>query len=495
VLADAYKAAVPRRVNVMMKKLALLIVAAGAVALVATGCKDECKDRFDCGDNQICVNGDCVPAPPPGTDAGPDPLPDAGTVDAGFEDAGTEDAGVVDAGPDCTPTNRTCTGPYWCELPGDGTDGTCRGLLVGVVQLLDLGAGPNLSQATLVQFDDPGRRITLGTAPEVTREPRFSADGERVAYVWEPGIGGTEAPQVRQHLLLDGSEDVLANATDAGVVTFTQLEYAPSTNVVWTMVGPMNSRAGVQLVPGAGGAIRRISTGGGYPDPAADNDRIVFDDGVLKIYSLTAGTTNNLTADPNDTLPQFSPNASLVLYARPGAPGDAQFEPLSDEAWISPTAGGTPQQVEAHLPATGTSVDGGTVGSFVTFPTWAASNTRVVFVRVTYFFNADGDPQICEPTDPVCNGLQGQQIVFREVDATGAPVGDAVIFGNGIHPSVSPDGTQLAFISRDPLTGGSLLKVEPIGPDGTALGGGTTHVFPRLETVGDDSRPRWQPKQ
>ena len=81
---------------------------------------------------------------------------------------------------------------------------------------MDAGTGVALSQAALVRFNEVGSSVTLGAAGEATREPRFSGDGSRVAFVSEPAAGGTGEPQVRQRPLpLDGGFEVLATAADA----------------------------------------------------------------------------------------------------------------------------------------------------------------------------------------------------------------------------------------------------------------------------------------
>lgn len=486
----------------MIRKLWLVLVGVAASAVVSQGCTAECEDRFDCrseGAGFICVDGECV-------EGEPEPEEDAGvTPDAGIEDAGTEeDAGVdMDAGVDagmqmdagtfgsCTTMDPTCTGPFRCDLTGalDGGTGSCVPLWIGVTQDLDAGVTP-LQRAVLVPFNQPGTTRPLGAASAQSRSPRFSGDGQAVVFVQAPTVGGLGPVELLRHDLSANTDSVLTNSIDAGTVDFVQVEFDPTSRVLWTKVDAMGTRSGIQWIPGNGGAVQSATPQGGYGDWFPDGMSLVYDFGGLQVRDVAGGTDTALTSDTNDTQPKVSADGAWVLYLRENPSVSASF---AQDLYVISAMGGTSQLVEAHMVPVGTAADGGTVGRYVTHPSWGAG-AQVAYVRVNYYLDAAGVPTLCEPTDPVCAGTAGQQILIQRLDGTtGAPMGMPVIHGPGVQPSLSPDGTYLAYVIRN-VAGGSDLRVVPVDTAGNATDAGFSHSFPRLNTEEDLGTPRWQPK-
>lgn len=498
------------------------LFAVAALSLNA-GCIEECVDRFDCaakGENQICVDHRCVQGDPPveeegdagetdagEVDAGPPEdagTEDAGGVDAGEEDAGMQDGGMVDAGPDCTPTNPSCTGPFRCTLPGNGDAGVCSALWIGVTEqenttvaidggleldggVIDAGTQVETSYtAYIFPFNAPGGRLQLGSAATSTRYPRFSAAGDAVVYIEEPLSGPTE---LRRRAIPGTSDVKLTDADDAGTLDFTQLEYAPSTNVLWTKVGAMNTRDGIQYIPGTGGAVKTaIPQGAGYGDWISSQE-LVFGGGNLGRYSLADGGSRILHI--NDAVePTVSPDGQRIAYL---VPDPAISDVFATALWSIATDGGAPTAILPSTAPVGSNSDGGAAGSYGINPSWVGGSSQVAYVRVSYYRDAMGVATLCTPQDAICAGRGGQVIVFQTLDGNGAPTGAETVHGVGVQPSVSPDGAWLAYV----ITGGggqSELHVVPINAAGAATDAGFTHTFPLLNTGGKDAKPRWQPK-
>ncbi len=472
-------------------------VAASAVAVLSAGCESKCTDTFDCqgqGPDFVCVDGACVREDRE-SDAGSE---DAGTTDGG--EYGGTDAGETDAGPDCTGSNLNCAGAFRCAPNPDGGTGACEALWVAVTQSIDA----TMTQATLVRFNDETTRVTLGTGGDSTREPRFSGDGSRVAFVAEPADGGAGAgtdggvlePQIRQAALpFDGSFEVLATATDAGVGNFTQLAYEPANSIAWTRVmGEMNSREGIQYVPALGGAVRLVSATGTQSDWFPD--RLAFTNSGVQVFALKGGSIVTLTNDPNDEQPSFSPSGDWLLFQRLGPNVADPNQPFTRDLYVMASAGGTPVPVETHTLPVGTVADGGTVGRFVQYPSWGETDGKLVYVRFNWFLDAAGNATACAPTHPICNGMPDQQILVVPFDGVAGTPGTPVSFGPGTQPSLSPDGTYLAYVTGNGL-GQLVLRIAPVNPDGSPVEGGTVfeHAIPGVVTTGPESRPRWQPKQ
>lgn len=468
----------------MKRKLWLVAVLSCVAVLVNTGCS-ECQQASDCagkGENLICSENKCVSSQ--GLDDGGTTKQDGGTTDAGQMDAGIPpmdagmDAGVI-AG-ECTPGNPVCAGPFHCELSGDA--GTCTPLLIALTQKLDGG-----EKATVFPFNSSSTVTNLGTADANTRLPRFSGDGTRVSYV--ESSSGTVL--LREHRIFGGGMDLaLVNAADAGTLDFVQIEYAPADKVLWTKVGPMDTKDGIQWVAGGGGGtVQNATMTGGYGDWSPSGNAFVFSNADLSIFTLASGTTTPLGAGESIE-PQVSPDGNWIVFLRPNS---AVTDVFSTAVRVISSSGGTPTTVLADTPAVGTIADGGTLGVFAENATWAR-NGQVVLVRVSWFRDASGSPMLCTPQDAICAGANGQEIVFQQLDSVGAPVGAPVVFGRGVQPSVSPDGSLLAYLLFNGQTGQDDLHVVPIDASGMATDAGFVHRFAGVSADARDGRPRWQPK-
>lgn len=463
-----------------------------AVALVMTGCGDECTSNSDCasrGDGLVCEAGKCVEEEPtpPGADAGQDET-DAGETDAGEMnemDAGT-DAGMNTS--ECSAT-VPCEGAFNCELDTAG-NGVCAPLLIGVST--EIAGG--LESAVLFPFNDVETASRVELNATGSRLPRFSADGTQVAFV---RLVPTEAILISD---LDGANATTAiTATQAGTGGFTQLEYAPGEGLVWTRAA-MGNVGGIQtVVPGSGDMVTNVTTTGTWPDWSPIVPAFAFANAGINAYVVPSGATPRLTSDATDTLPRVSPDGSWFVFVRSADPAMAAF---SQELWLT-----TPQQMgfmelrlTTHEPAVGDIAAGGSPGSFTSFPEWAGGPDRLVFVKHYYYLDAAGVAALCDPG--TCGGAPGQVIAFQHIDPmTGALDGPLIETpAEGTLPTVSPDGAWLSYVSPIPGGTGSRVRVTNFTLDKTAgtitPGDSFAHDFTtQIPMMSREYAPRWQPKQ
>ncbi|MCP3100574.1 hypothetical protein LZ198_17020 [Myxococcus sp. K15C18031901] len=159
------------RVTPWMKSVSLAVTTL-AVAMLGTGCADECVDPFDCradngqppaGEEWVCRDAKCdtVPVQTPGG-------PDAGTDDAGT-DAGTGDAGT-DAGTDAG-SDPCDTATYDAKLGTlqlqSGFQAQESVTLPADVSALGVSPGPTYSLYAVKGFGKDAALYSLGIWPDL----------------------------------------------------------------------------------------------------------------------------------------------------------------------------------------------------------------------------------------------------------------------------------------------------------------------------------------
>jgi Tol biopolymer transport system component len=482
----------------------------GALLVALTGCGDECKDPSDCIDDKgspaegkrwVCESNECAerdeegPEPGPGDGGSDGGTGDAGTPDGGEgpgdggdggpTDGGTGDAGMtVGKGGACT-ASMECMAGLRCE----GTAGarTCQALHVVVTS-----AGAAVStQATAVRYDDiTAAPAVLSEASEPSRFPRWSADGSAVAFVEGLEGVGTARLVSRTLPLTAGQKTVLTDGTAAQTEDFLQLEWWPSTSLVWTKkIGA--STSGLWTVPGAGGAATSLTGNGVFPSWARNGTSLVYStrsDGLLML-AAAGQQAAQITGGAGGEQPLHNQANDWVLYAKENGT-DAALGPLFEIFTIAPT-GGT---INPIANKTSEPTSGGSVDSFIANQTWAPDGTWVGYVRTYFSKPSNGSSVLCGAQGATeCPNRDANVIYLQKVNPqTGAADGTPVqLVTGGTLPSFSPDGRFVAYVRA------KRLQIQQINPtDGSTVGSVITHAQGAdVQTNrGDDHRPRWQPR-
>ncbi|SEU35374.1 WD40-like Beta Propeller Repeat [Stigmatella erecta] len=493
-------------------KRARMSLLCSALLVALTGCGDECKEPSDCTDDKgspaegkrwVCESNECVerdedtPEPGPGdggtdggpTDGGPTDGGDTGPGDGGTPDGG----GPADGGGMTVGKGGACTASMECMagLRCEGTAGarTCQALHVAVTS-----AGTAVTtQVTAVRHDDTttAPAVLSEAAAEPSRYPRWNADGSAVAFVeGTEGVGTTRLVS-RALPLTAGQTTVLTDGTAAGTEDFPQLEWWPSTSLVWTKRAGA-STSGLWTVPGAGGTATSLTGNGVFPSWARNGTSLAYStraDGVLTLAA--AGAQPVVVAGGTGGEQPFHNQANdWVLYAKENG-SDAVLGPLYEIFTLAPT-GGT---IHPIANKTSEPTSGGSVDSFIANPTWAPDGTWVAYVRTYFSKPSDGSASaLCGAVGASqCPGRDANVIFLQKVNPeTGAADGAAVqLVTGGTLPSFSPDGRFIAYVRA------KRLQIQQINPaDGTAVGAVVTHALGTdVQTNrGDDNRPRWQPR-
>jgi hypothetical protein len=170
-----------------------------------------------------------------------------------------------------------------------------------------------------------------------------------------------------------------------------------------------------------------------------------------------------------------------------------EVQPLYELFTIA--ASGTPataNDIARQSPST--PATGGEVKSFITAHTWAPDGTFVTYVRAFYYDPAlDAPAIICGNTGAQCGAQAGPNVYLQRTNpTTGVAEGEPILVAaNATLPSVSPDGRFIAYIQ------GQRLYMKSLNPTDWSLGTAVplTPTTLRVQTgLGDDHRPRWQPR-
>jgi hypothetical protein len=492
-----------------------------ALAVLSTGCGDECQDAFDCrndngqpgeGQRWVCNAGTCEQRPvdqPAEEDAGTDAgtTEDAG-VDAGIDagtdagvDAGT-DAGVdagVDAGSMSVAKDGTCISSGDCQ-PGlrcEGSPLTCQAMHLAVTGQGVRGA--RTIKALVMRHDEAGE-TELTAATTDSRYPRWNRDGTAVAYA--QGVGATTAGEliVRTLPVDTGTTTVVADGGTGNTESFRYMEWEPGQQIIYVRQSG-SSRSGISVVAPNGGTVTQATANGTFPDWSADGTSFAYSAATLGLFTSTVGGTATPIANSGGSAeqPHFNrANNQLLHLANPDNrsvtfTGDTFATPLHRLHIIPVTGGGQPQLIADYRSET---VTGGTIDSYIANPNWAPDGSWVAYVRVYFSNPTAGTPALCgTAAATLCPTAPRNVIYLRRIDpATGAGVGEESRFvEEATLPSFSPDAHHVAYIQSGALR---VWRINPVTGDkvGTDPFSHPTTDFTVLTGDGDDHRPRWQPK-
>ncbi|MBJ6765339.1 PD40 domain-containing protein [Myxococcaceae bacterium JPH2] len=482
----------------------------GALWVVAVGCDSkECRDEFDCRDKGAAPTGQTwacnldnhkcelrnLPAPAQ-YDAGTNPG-DAGETDAG-EDSGTPDAGAPDSGtPDAGPVSDggmtvgkggACGASDDCK-PGlrcEGTPSTCQALYLAVT--VSSGGGGQ-THAVAVRSDDAQATVVelSESSSEPSRYPRWSKSGASVAFAQgSEGVSSVKLMTRTVSPALGASKEV-TDGTTAGTSDFVYMEWEPSRYIGWSQKSG-NTISGIKLLPPDGGAPVSASPNGVLLSWAPNGVDYAYSTGADGIVaSSIGGAAAPVSGGTGGTEPYYNRTNTELLFLKAKATSPALF---NEELYSLPATGGTATLIAAMG---SDAVTGGSVDSFIAYPTWSPDGTWAAYVRAYFANPTGGSPLLCGNAGATLCGTREANIIFvRRLDASGAPVGDEkALVPGGTLPAFSPDGRFLAYVA------GGKLYVQQLNPaDASPVGAAVVHAQPTgIQTAkGDDHRPRWQPR-
>ncbi|MBZ4375501.1 hypothetical protein [Corallococcus sp. AS-1-6] len=485
-----------------MTKRVVLGALFGALAVLGTGCGDECVDQYDCRDKgsapegqQWTCNADnkCElqnVTPPPEEDAGVEA--DAGTEDAGTEvDAGTEDAGTeVDAGTEMdagmnVAKGGACTASTDCMAGLRCEAATCQSLLIAVT------GNDGGTRALVTAYDVPGM-TSLSADGVASAYPRFGPDGTQVAFVQGDVTAAAGELAVRPVPVTAAAPTVLTTGTAAGNARIRYMEWEPGNLIAW-----VRGSTGISTIAATGGTPAQATGNGTFPDWAPNGTDYAYSAAGNGIYVSTGGgAPAPLAGSPTSgEQPHYNRTTSQLLFLANPEGETVTFgtdtTPVLKLYTLPVTGGGTPELLAGK---TSDAVTGGTLESYIANPNWAPDGSWVAYVRA-YYQNVGGAATLCGNAGAtLCGNTPGNVIFLQRVNtSTGAAEGAAVkLVDNATLPSFSPDGRLLAYIL------GGALKVQPIDPaTGQPSGAPIEHpkdTYTVLTSEGDDHRPRWQPR-
>ncbi|RYZ34055.1 MAG: hypothetical protein EOO71_40260 [Myxococcaceae bacterium] len=475
----------------------------GALAMLATGCGDECVDQFDCRDKGNPPEGQVwscnadnkcelrTLTPPPEEDAGTET--DAGTtVDAGTDagttvdagtDAGTEvDAGTADAGSMTVAKGGACAASVDCMAGLRCEAATCQSLHIALT------GSDGGTRAIVTAFDVPGM-TSLSADGVASAYPRFGPGGTQVAFVQGDVTGAAGELAVRAVPLAAATPTVLTTGNGTRI---RYTEWEPGNVIAW-----VRGSSGISTIPGTGGTATQATATGTFPDFGPNGVDYAYSVSGTGIQVSTGGAAPApLAGTPTSAeQPHYNRVTSQLLFlANPdgktvnfGADATSVLKLYS----LPVTGGGTPTLL---ADATSDAVTGGTVESYIANPNWAPDGSWVAYVRAYYQLVGTAATLCGNVGATLCGTTPGNVLFLQRVNTTtGAAEGAAVSFENeATLPSFSPDGQYLAYVK-----GGQLL-VQRIDPaSGAKVGTVITHpkdTYTVLTSEGDDHRPRWQPR-
>jgi hypothetical protein len=348
-----------------------------------------------------------------------------------------------------------------------------------------------------VRAESGATTFELSESTGASRFPRWNPDGTAVALVEEESDGGV-ALLSRNIPPTTGQSTPLTTATAASTEDFRHLEWAPVSRVSWVKRTTAGGNSGISAIPGAGGAIEELSTNGGFPTWRDEQNFAYSAKGVGLLTRTLGSAPQTLSGTSTGEQPKYNRANPFLLYLA-ATESDTfvggEMQPLYELFTLSAT--GTPATSNSiALRSTPTPVTGGEVKSFITAHTWAPDGTYVTYVRAYYYDPtlADAPAIICGNTGAECGAqATGPNVYLQRINPeTGVAVGEPILVAaNGTLPSVSPDGRFIAYIQ------GQRLYMKSLNPTDWSLGDPVvlTPTTMQVRTgLGDDHRPRWQPR-
>jgi hypothetical protein len=366
---------------------------------------------------------------------------------------------------------------------------TCQPLHIA---LTVAGTGASASEAVALRHTAGSTLINLSEANRDSSRPRWSPDGNSVAFVEAVAGGGTQLVTLAVPPAAAATPTVLLSSAQGGTDVFAHLEWAPSTSLAWSR-GVRGSYSGISGIAGSGpGLVTSLTENGVLPSWAGNGNTFAYHRGGVGLSTAGPNTAAATVAGGESGEEPYHNNANnqlLFLKSKGTEPGIGSLY----ELYTIPSSGGTATLIAQ---ATSEPVTGGSIDSFIALPNWSPDGTWAAYVRVYFSNPAAGASVLCEnATATLCPTRPAADIFLQRITAAGAadPNVPAIkLVEGGTLPSFSPDGRFIAYVK------GSDLYVQELDPATGSTGGKAPvqhQLTPNILTgEGDDYRPRWQPR-
>jgi Tol biopolymer transport system component len=292
------------------------------------------------------------------------------------------------------------------------------------------------------------------------REPRWSPDGSRMAFVGYTG-------QYELHVMnADGTGDHII-ATDANVISLSRQPWSgDGTRVAWGPGGPepcCPARDGdIYTASAAGGDVRRLTTDGRRKLPpvwSPTSSQLVYASevpGSTELFLVRGGSAPvQITSGGfQNTQPTWSPDGSSIAFVRPVNSSPAIYTAHPDGS-------------ELHRVI-------GFVGNGAGEPVWSPDGSKIAYTNAV-------NGRYAKASSP------GQEIFLVNADGSGEQrlTELAPQFAADTAPTWSPDGDQILFKRNEFIA--SLMTMNPDGTCESALGAGDPRSMPS-----SFESPSWQ---
>jgi Tol biopolymer transport system component len=315
------------------------------------------------------------------------------------------------------------------------------------------------------------------------REPIFSADGTKLAFVSSSGDLGPTDPgdddDVYVRDLATGTTTLVsvnAAGTDGGDSESSQPTFsADGTEIAFRssasdLVTPAAPGGGVYVRDLTAGTTTLIAPGAGSPEFSPTDDAVAYGTGAdVHLHDLTTGTTSLVSVDAAGTgpgngpsqLPNFSPDGTKIAFQSYAtdlvtSPADTND---GEDVFVRDLATGTTTLVSANAAGTGSGNQISFIGN-IRQQVFSADGTKAVFTSLASDL-VGGDAN--RTLDVFVRDLTAGTTSLVSANAAGTGSGEL----DSMYPRFSPDGTKVAFASLS-------SDLEPIAREG-----GRQNVFVR----------------